>query len=136
MEHLRQRLEKVEKSVERSQTTSNSWVPCIHDINLKNKEGLAVTNVSDNLSVKVDTNETVNDSDSAINTDSGSDSTVVEANYDIFSNPKEIKLSRILCDLYMCKHKCEQYLRNPKHLKSVQRPGEVNKRLFGGDLKE
>ena len=110
-EHLRQPLEKVEQSVERSQTTSNSWVPCIHDINLKNKESLVGTNVSDNLSVKVDTNETVNDSDSAINTDSGSDSTVVEANYsDIFSNPKEIKLSRILCDLYMCKHKCEQYL--------------------------
>ena len=63
LENLRQRLEKVEKSVERSQTTSNSWVPCIHDINLKNKEGLAVRNVSDNLSVKVDTNETVNDSD-------------------------------------------------------------------------
>ena len=69
-EHLRQRLEKVEQSVERSQTTSNSWVPCIHDINLKNKESLVGTNVSDNLSVKVDTNETVNDSDSAINTDS------------------------------------------------------------------
>ena len=98
---------------------------------MKNKVSLVVTNVSDNLSVKVDTNETVNDSDSAINTDSGSDSTVVEANYsDIFSNPKEIKLSRILCDLYMCKHKCEQYLRNHKHLKSVQRPGEVNKRLW------
>ena len=73
----------------------------------------------------------MNDSDSAINTDSRSDSPVVEANYsNIFSNPKEIKLSSILSDLHMCKHKCEQYLRNPKHLKSVQRPGEVNKRLW------
>ena len=96
---------------------------------------------------KANTNATVNDSDSAINTDSGSessklseaDSTVIETNSRIFSNLDEIKLCRSLSDLHMCKHKPEQYQRNPKHLqthavysnqRSFQRPWYVKKKYW------
>ena len=58
-----------------------------HNINLKNDETLAVRYGSDKISVKVDTSKTVNDSDSAINTNSESetgklseaDSTMIKA---------------------------------------------------------
>ena len=66
-------MEKEEKSAEISQITENSRVHCINNINLKNDETLTVTYGSDKISVKIETSNTVNDSDSAINTDSGSE---------------------------------------------------------------
>ena len=68
-----------------------------HKINLKNDETLAVRYGSDKISVKVDTSKTVNDSDSAINTHSGSetgklseaDSTMIKAKHSRISEVKK-----------------------------------------------
>ena len=137
IEHLRQRLQKEEKSEERSQITPNLWVPCIHNLSVKNYETLIHN--SDNIPVNVVTN----DSDSAINTDSGSDSskpsktdsTLIEAKLNRkFSHLEETTLSRSLSDLHMCKHMREQYLRKRQtntayaNHRSVQRPRDVKKR--------
>jgi hypothetical protein len=154
IQHLRQRLEKEEKSVMSPEITGNSRVPCILNMNLKNDETFCRS--SENLPVKLDTSDKLNDSDSAINTDSGSESsklsgtdlTMIEARHSRkFSNPEETKLSRSLSDLHMCKHLREQYLRKrqthavyPNH-RSVQRPRDVKKRhwrksALGIDLEE
>ena len=147
IEHLKQKIEKEGISAEISQLTANLKVPCIHKINTKKEETVAVTHVSDNHSTKEDINDTVNHSDSAINTDSGSDSTVIDAKHKLFRNPDEIMLSRSLSDLHLCKHMREQYLRKrqshavyPNH-RSVQRPRDVKKRhwrksALGIDLEE
>jgi hypothetical protein len=132
IQHLRQRLEREENSVKISQIAANSWVPSIHNKNLKSEETIVATHGSDNMSTK-------EESDSAINTDSGSEcGRLYEADFTLigakYSNLEEIKLSRSLSDLHMCKHMREKYLRKrhprivyPNH-RSVQRPRDVKKR--------
>ena len=140
IEHLRQWLQKEDKSEERSQITPNLWVPCIHNLSVKNYE-TRIHN-SDNISINVVTN----DSDSAINTDSGSESskpsktdyTLIKAKLNRkFSHLEKTKLSRSLSDLHMCKHMREQYLRKrqthavyPNH-RSIRRPCDVKKGHWG-----
>ena len=141
IEHLRQRIKKKEISEERSPKTPNLWIPCFYNISVKNDE--TFIHSSDNISVKVVTNDKLNDSDSAINTDSGSDSskpsegdsTLIEAKLNRkFSHLEETTLSRSLSDLHMCKHMREEYLRKRQtntayaNHRSVQRPRDVKKR--------
>ena len=142
--HLRQKLEKREQP---NQETAISKFPVLLNYNLNNNKTLLVSSERAKLSVKVNTNDIVNDSDSAINTDSGSESGKLSETGSAklsqqFPKLSTTKLSRSLSDLHVCKKLYEQYISQrralqhsqqhshalyPNH-RRVQRPRDVKKR--------
>ena len=137
---LRQQLEKKEQPNEK---TAISKFPCFQNSDENDIKTPLVRIDGAKVSVKVDTNDIANSSDSAINTDSGSESGKLSETGSAkisrqFSSKNETKLSRSLSDLHVCKKLREQYisrsqaLQHPRALypnhKSVQRPRDVKKR--------
>ena len=131
IEHLKHQVEKSEELVNCSDSEINalSKVPSLQATKWQKTESPKIP--SEKLTVKVETNDIVDDSDSAINTDSGSET----GKSNMTKLSKVPRLSRSLSDVHVCKKLCEQYLNRgeqqhtlyPNH-RSIQRPRDVKKR--------
>ena len=144
--HLRQQLKKEEKTIEKCELIAKSRVPTFENSTINWDNTRQARNISEKLSEVADPPDS--ESDSAINTDSGSEAGKLSEETDpvlvetipsqTFTYKKPRKLSRSLSDL--CQRNQESYLRteptlptNPPHAmyanhRSVQRPRDVKNR--------
>ena len=133
IEYLKHQVEKSEELVNYSDSEINalSKVPSLQATKGTKTESPKFP--SEKLTVKVETN----DSDSAINTDSESETGKLPESY-MAKLSKVPRLSRSLSDVHVCKKLCAQYQQQqtnrqhnhtlyPNH-RSVQRPRDVKKR--------